>query len=177
MRSRPARLMITAFAAGLALLSIAADAQEWRRRTFADDGFSAEFFGEVKVEPTGVEPATKERIIRSTNYLQDEGAAAYLVGASLARYSIDFDKGVNASFDALKCKTKFSDIVLNVAVGQAREISATECTDDGSFAVEARYVQAGRWFYQVLAIYEKGQDKARARHFITSFATIDGAKE
>lgn len=175
MLSRP--LFSMAFAAGLVLVAGFASAQQWRKHTYAADGFAVDFFGEVKIEPTAVEPGSKERIIRSTNYLQDEGSAAYIVGATLARYSVDFDKGVTASFNALQCKTKTGDTPLNFPSGKAREITGTDCTADGSLAVEARYFQVGNWFYQVMAIMGKGQDKEQARRFVTSFSSIAGAKE
>lgn len=175
MLSRP--LFTVAFAAGLVLAGSFASAQQWRKHTYAADGFAVDFFGEVKIDPTEVAPGSKDRIVRSTNYLQDEGSAAYIVGATLARYSVEFDKGVTASFNALQCKTKTSDTPLNFPSGKAREITGTDCTGDGSLAVEARYFQVGNWFYQVMAIIGKGQDKEQARRFVTSFSSIEGAKE
>ena len=54
---------------------------------------------------------------------------------------------------------------------------AVGCVAGGSLAVEARYFQVGNWFYQVMAIMGKGQDKEQARRFVTSFSSIAGAKE
>ncbi len=148
-------------------------AQDWRKQEYRADGFAVEFFGEVKITPTEVAADAKERITRSTNYLQDEGSSAFIVGATLAKHAVDFDNGVQASFAALKCQTTVSDQRLNFPRGQAREISGSACTQDGSLAVETRYYAVGKWFYQVMAIYPKGGSQATPRRFIQSFAVLE----
>lgn len=157
----------------LALSSLAALSQNWRRLDYAADGFSVEFSGEVKISPTGVGEESKERIVRSTDYLQDDGDSAYIVGATLARYSVEFNKGVEASYGALKCKSTLSDTPLNFGRGLARDISGTDCGDDGSLRVEARYYAVNKWFYQVLAIFNRGGDQNAARRFVNSFTVLD----
>lgn len=157
----------------LVVSSIGASAQTWRKHEYKADGFSVEFFGEVKITPTDVSPDARERIERSTNYLQDGGDSAFIVGATLAKHSVEFQKGVEASFNSLKCQVKTVDAMLNFPRGKAQEISASNCTSDGSLAVEARYFQSGKWFYQVLAIYPKGRNNELARRFVTSFALSD----
>lgn len=167
----------TVAAAAAAFLFVAtalpAIAQTWRKHEYKADGFSVEFAGEVKITPTEVSPDSRDRIERSTNYLHDSGSSAFIVGATLAKYSVEFEKGVAASFTSLQCKSKMSDTMLNFPRGKAQELSGTDCTADGSLAVEARYFQSGKWFYQVLAIYPKGANKEMARRFVTSFALAD----
>lgn len=157
----------------LALTSLTALSQNWRRMDYSADGFSVEFSGEVKVSPTPVGDESKERIVRSTDYLQDDGDSAYIVGATLARYSVEFNKGVEASYGALKCKSTLNDTPLNFARGLARDISGTDCGDDGSLRVEARYYAVDKWFYQVLAIFSRGGDQQAARRFVNSFTLLD----
>ena len=157
----------------LALTSLAALSQNWRRMDYAADGFSVEFSGQVKVSPTAVGEESKDRIVRSTDYLQDDGDSAYIVGATLARYSVEFNKGVEASYGALKCKTTLNDAQLNFARGLARDVSGTDCGDDGALRVEARYYAVGKWFYQVLAIFNRGGNQQAARHFVNSFTVLD----
>lgn len=157
----------------LALTSLAAVSQNWRRMDYAADGFSVEFSGEVKISPTPVGEESKERIVRSTDYLQDDGDSAYIVGATLARYSVEFNKGVEASYGALKCKSTQNDTALNFARGLARDISGSDCGEDGSLRVEARYYAVDKWFYQVLAIFSRGGDQDAARRFVTSFTVLE----
>lgn len=165
------RVSLAAGAAALSLtmFAISASAQSWRKHDYRNDGFAVDFSGQINIAPTAVAEEAKERIIRSTNYLQDNGSSAYIVGATLAKYRVEFEKGVEASFNAMKCKIKINDTTLNFPNGKAREISASDCTDDGSLALEARYFEMGKWFYQVMAIYPKGGDKSEALHFVTSF--------
>lgn len=162
-------LAACAAAATLTIFALSASAESWRKHDYKDDGFAVDFSGQINITPTAVAEEAKERIIRSTNYLQDNGASAYIVGATLAKYRVEFEKGVAASFNAMKCKVTLNDQTLNFPHGKAREISASDCTDDGSLALEARYFEMGKWFYQVMAIYPKGTDKSAALHFVTSF--------
>ena len=53
--------------------------------------------------------------------------------------------------------------------GPARELRGTDCVD-GNYRAEARYHQAGLWFYQVMALFRKDVgDEASARYFLQSF--------
>lgn len=147
--------------------------QNWRRVDYQADGFSVEFSGEVAIAPTQASAETRERLERSTDYLQDNGSSAYIVGATLARYSVEFTNGAEASYGSFKCKITLGDVPVAFARGQAREITGTECTDDGSLQVLARYYAVGKWFYQVLAIFPKDGDDTDARRFVSSFALLE----
>lgn len=162
-------------AAVLALPSFAAfdaSGQGWRRVEYPADGFSVEFSGEVQVSPTTVDEDSKDKIQRSTDYLQDNDRSAFIVAATLVRYSVDFGSGVEASYGTLKCKITLSDKEIDFAPGAGRAISGHDCGEDGSLSVEARYFTTGKWFYQVLAIFSKGDDDADALRFVESFSLL-----
>ena len=164
--------MAIAATALLAFTGFDAAGQGWRRVDYPEDGFSIEFSGEVQVSATGVDEESKDRILRSTDYLQDNDRSAFIVAATLVRYTVDFDNGVQASYGTLKCKTTLNDTPLDFAPGPARSVSGSNCGEDGSLSVEARYYSTGKWFYQVLAIFTKGEDDADALRFVNSFALL-----
>jgi hypothetical protein len=156
--------------AGLLLFACGATAEPavWQVYTSADDGFSVQFSGPVKVDPTAIDDKVKDRIVRSTNYLQDGGDYAFIVGASLMKYSVNFDEGVKASFATLKCQTPISEADLKFPGGKAREVLGTDCTSD--LRVDSRYFTKAKWFYQAIALSKKeGGDVASVRRFLESF--------
>jgi hypothetical protein len=146
----------------------AAEPAAWQIYTSADDGFVVEFSGPVKVDPTAIDAKVKDRIVRSTNYLQDGGEFAFIVGASLMRYSVNFDEGVKASFATLKCQKTVSEADLKFPGGKAREVLGTDCASD--LRVDSRYFTKAKWFYQVIALTKKdGGDVGSVRRFLESF--------
>jgi hypothetical protein len=163
---------------GAALVTLGltcASAQTWKKYTSTADGFEVDFSGDVAVAPTQADAATAQNMVRSTNYLQDGGSFAYIVGASLLKVDVNFDKGVHDSFGAVKCQTTSADLTLQFPQGRGRELDGTACLD-GSVTVDARYFTVGKWFYQVAALFQtQGGDAAAARHFIESFK-VTGAQ-
>ena len=144
----------------------------WKRYTYAADGFEIEFPGTVKVTPTNISEQAKQRIVRSTDYLQDTWDFKYFVAATLFKQTVDFDEGVRANFARLKCSSASPETPISVASGRARELRGTNCLD-GSSSVETRFFATGKWFYQVIAVFKKeGGDTAAARHFVQSFKLI-----
>jgi hypothetical protein len=147
-------------------------AQTWKTYTYTADGFQVDFSGNVVVSPTELGSQSSPNIVRSTEYSQDGGIFAYLVDATLAKASGNFQGGVSASYGYLKCATTTSDKTLPIPQGQAREISGTNC-GGGSIRVETRYFAVEKMFYQVLALFQiNGGDAAAARHFVESFKLI-----
>ncbi len=150
-----------------------AQAQTWKTHRYAADGFEVKFSGDVKVVATQIDAETQKKVVRSTDYQQDGGAYAFIVGASLLAVAVNFENGTKQSYDALKCKTKTRDVALAFARGRAREIHGTDC-HDGTYRAETRYFTRGQWFYQVIALFKKdsGHD-APARTFVESFKALD----
>ena len=152
---------------------MSAHAQTWSKHRYVTDGFEVEFSGDVKVVPTQLNAETLKKIVRSTDYQQDDGDRVHIVGASLLLVDVNFDNGVKQSFEALKCKVRTKDAVLSFPGGRAREVFGTDC-HDGNYRVEARYYTKGKWFYQVVCLFKKnsGYDQG-ARRFVTSFKVIE----
>ncbi len=147
---------------------IGADAATWKKYNYPADGFEVEFSGTVKVAQTEMTAETAKKVVRSTDYMQEDGSYVYIIGASLVKDQVNFDNGVKSSFEALKCKTTTSDTPLNLAGGRARELRGADCMDDNMRA-EARYFTTEKWFYQVIFIIKKDGDLADARRFLQSF--------
>jgi hypothetical protein len=146
-----------------------AQAQTWRMYSSAVDGFEVEFSGDVKAEKTNLSADAAKKMVRSTNYQQEGGAFSYNVGATLVKGDLNFDNGVKSSYGVGKCKTTTSDKPLPFPSGRAREITGTGCLG-GEMRIDTRYFTVGKWFYQVIAIYQaKGDDEKAARHFVESF--------
>jgi hypothetical protein len=159
---------------GLLLLFTAAlEAQTaWTKHTYSTDGFEVEFSGPVKLDPTAVDAETRRLIVRATNYLQEGGGYAFIVGASLQRVPVNFENGVGDSWRYMNCAAKVSDTPLPFKGGRAREIRGTNCRppEGGQYRADTRYFTVGRWFYQVLALHPiDGSREADARRFVESF--------
>jgi hypothetical protein len=170
MFARQRCLLLSAFVLLLAS-AIDADAATWKKYSNTVDGFEVEFSGAVKVTPTEIDAETAKKLVRSTNYLQDEGSYAYIVGATLLKGEVNFDAGVKASMGKFECKTMTSDTPLNFTGGRAREVRGTDCVN-GTRA-ECRYFTKGKWFYQVISLFKQdGGDVAAARYFLQSFKVI-----
>lgn len=160
------------FAAAVARPAPAPPPASWKRYTYAADGFEIEFPGTVKVTPTNISEQAKQRIVRSTDYLQDTWEFKYFVAATLFKQTVDFDEGARANFARLKCSTASPETPISVAPGRARERRGADCLD-GSSSVETRFYATGKWFYQVIAVFKKeGGDAAAARRFVESFALV-----
>jgi hypothetical protein len=162
---------------GLVLLALcagrqAADAEDWTTHRYPADRFEVEFSGPVQVMPTKLSAAKKKLTVRSTDYLQDSDVFAFIVNATLTRYSVEFDEGADASYQALKCKTTVFDRPLPIDGGQGREIRGEDCAND--LHIEGHYFTTGKWFFQVLFVGSKGYtDEAAPQHFFQSFKIID----
>ena len=157
----------------IALLAVlpAAHAQQWNwtEHAYPEDGFRAEFNAPVTIRRMRLEGEGSEQVVRGTRYLLDERKRVYLVAASLSKGGVNLDKGVHDSFAGLECGMVLSDEPFDAPWGPGRELRARHCVD-GTYRADARYYRAGRWFYQVIALYkDAGGDEASARYFLDSF--------
>jgi hypothetical protein len=146
-------------------------AEEWKQQSYPDDGFQVEFSGPVAVTETAMSDETKSRIVRATNYLQENGTAAYFVAAMLMKDAVNFEGGSAAIFLASKCQTRKETPVALLGAEKGLEISGSSCLGNGSH-FEERFFQRGKWFYQVTAIYTADSDAETARHFLNSFKLL-----
>jgi hypothetical protein len=153
-----------------AAISIDASAQTWRKHVYKSEGFETEFSGDIMVRPSVIAEEAKARIVRSTKYIQEGPNFKYTVVATLTKSGVNFDKGVEAGFDSFKCQTVVGQSPLSVPKGQGREMRGAGCAD--GLQVEARYYEAGNWFYQVLAEYKVAGGEPAARRFVESFKLI-----
>jgi hypothetical protein len=156
-----------------ALLAIpfAATAQQWNwtEHAYPDDGFRIEFNGPVTIRRQKIDGDARSRMVRGTQYMQDGETYLYVVGASLNKFGTQLDAGAEKSFAGLDCRRRTGDRPLDAPWGQGRELRGADCVD-GSYEAEARYYQAGAWFYQVIALYkDEGGDASLARYFLQSF--------
>jgi hypothetical protein len=144
-------------------------AEEWKQQSYPADGFQIEFSGPVAVKETDTSDETKNRIVRSTNYLQDNGTSAYFVAAMLVKDSVNFDGG--ATDFVGKCQTKEENPVTLSGAEKGLEILGSNCLGNGSH-FEERFFQRGKWFYQITAIYTADSVAVAARHFLNSFKLL-----
>jgi hypothetical protein len=140
----------------------------WTKQSYVTDRFEVEFSGPIEVTRTDMDAKTESLSVRSTNYMQSNPDLTYMVVVTLYKFGLKFENGYKASFGSLKCKTTTIDNAMSFDNGSARELAGTDCTDD--LEILARYYGTGKWFFQVLAIFNKdGGDRAAARHFVESF--------
>lgn len=166
MRGLSVPLLSLLFAA--AAVPARAETPVWKKVSYPADGFEAEFPGDVKAEPTAMDEATKPLVVRSTTYLNESATSAYAVGATLYVHGVNLDNGATGSFGAFKCKTTTSDKPLKLAGGSGRELNGTDC--ENKTRVEAQYFAKGKWFYQVITLFNmEGGDEAAARRFLKAF--------
>ena len=153
-------------------LTLSAYAADWKQQKYTADGFQVEFSGATSVTDTEISAETKKLVVRSTNYLQDGGAFAYIASATLYKNGANIVKGSEASFATGKCNTKTqTDIAASVAGAKGLSFVGSDC--DQGRRWEARYFVKGKWFYQALAIFAADGDTASARHFLDSFKLLD----
>jgi hypothetical protein len=151
--------------------SLSTFAVEWKQQSYPDDGFQVEFSAPVAVTETAMSDETKSRIVRATNYLQENGTSAYFVAAMLMKDSVNFDGGTADLFLASKCQAKKETPVTLAGAEKGLEIVGSNCLGNGAH-FEQRFFQRGKWFYQVTAIYVADDDAEAARHFLKSFKLL-----
>jgi hypothetical protein len=151
--------------------SLSTFAVEWKQQSYPDDGFQVEFSAPVAVTETAMSDETKSRIVRATNYLQENGTSAYFVAAMLMKDSVNFDGGTADLFLASKCQAKKETPVKLAGTEKGLEIVGSNCLGNGAH-FEQRFFQRGKWFYQVTAIYVADDDAEAARHFLKSFKLL-----
>jgi len=154
----------------LAASSIDAFAQSWRKHVYKTEGFETEFSGDIILRPSEINDDAKTRIVRSTKYIQEGPNFRYMVVATLTKSGVNFDKGVEASFGSYKCEKVLGETPLTVPRGKGREMRGAGCAD--SVQLEARYYEAGNWFYQVLAEYKVAGGEQAARRFVEAFKLV-----
>ena len=147
----------------------AADAADWRTSTYETDGFSVEFSGGVQVVPDQVDDNAKQRIVQSTQYIQDGGTYAYIIAAALytPNTSVDLDASANRGLAALQCGKTESDTKSVTPDATMREVYASNCASGARIGV--RFFQRGQRFYQVMYLVTQDSQIADAKHFLTSF--------
>jgi hypothetical protein len=151
--------------------SISTRAEEWKPQSYPADGFQVEFSGPVTVNETAMSDETRQRVVRATNYLQDNGTSAYFVAAMLVKDSVNFNGGATDFFAVSKCQAKEETPLTLIGAEKGIEIRGSSCLGNGSH-FEERFFQRGKWFYQVTAIYLAGGDAEAARHFLNSFKLL-----
>lgn len=169
MRLNLACLML---AAAIGMSPAGAGAQDWKKHSYAKDGFEVDFSGPVKIYPTELDEKTRVVVVQSTNYVQDLGDEAHIVGVTVYRGNVQFERLSKARFAAFNCKDVSANRPLESASGPAREMGAAGC-HDGTLSIQARYYLVGDRFYQVIAVYKTQGDGgagARATRFLQSFA-------
>jgi len=150
-----------------------AHAATWQTHSYETDGFAVDFSGTVSVKPIDLDADTMNSLTRSTSYMQDGGNIyVYLVGASLLKDAgaFNFDAGVKGTIDTYKCAKIESDTSAKQTDGQSRDIQGSNC--GGDIKVGARFIQRGRWFYQVVYLIAPAANAADAAHFLASFKLI-----
>jgi len=150
------------------LVSSTAGALEWKKYHYPEYNFQVEFSGPVQVTPRSI--AARERIVRSTLYLQDGGSYSYSVLAQLN------NEGVEANLDAVtedklelyRCKD-VNAMPLEFPGGRAKELTGDQCLD-GSYRAHVRYFAKGDWFYVLTYLIKiDGGDTSSAQRFLRSF--------
>jgi type II secretory pathway pseudopilin PulG len=144
----------------------AAGQPQWSVHAHPEDGFQAEFSGDVTIAPEKLDAQTMERIVRATEYVQDNGSSAYFVVAVLTKNGPTL-KNAGTGIARLGCKTILRDSEVPFPAGEGRLIQATDCNNN--LRAEARYFASGMWYYQVLALVPKNGDMASAQRFVESF--------
>jgi hypothetical protein len=148
--------------------SSSAVAVEWKKYHYPEYNFEVEFSGPVQVTPRSI--AARERIVRSTLYLQDGGSYSYSVLVQLN------NEGVEANLDAVtadklelyQCKN-VNALPLEFSGGHAKELIGDQCLD-GSYRAHARYFSKGDWFYALTYLIKiDGGDISSAQRFLRSF--------
>ena len=151
--------------------SVGTVAEEWKPQSYPDDGFQVEFSAPVAVTETAMTDETRSRVVRATNYLQENGTSAYFVAAMLMKGAVNFDGGTSTAFLASKCQARKEAPVALPGAEKGIEILGSSCLGNGSH-FEERFFQRGKWFYQVTAIYTADGDVEAARHFLNSFKLL-----
>jgi len=151
-----------------------ASAAEWTTRTFATDGFAAEFSGDVETRPMDVTKAARKQLVRATIYTQmnERGTRGFLVSAN--RFADDEPINVSAiarrTMKSYDCKDIVQDNRIDVDGVSAREMRATGCfqgTDLG-----ARFFKRDQWLYQVIYLIQNEADRDDGEHFLASFKLV-----
>jgi len=155
----------------LAGSSVATVAGEWKPQSYPADGFQIEFSAPVAVSETAISEENKSRVVRATNYVQENGASVYLVAAMLMKDAVNFDAGTSTAFFAGRCQAKKEAPVTLSGAEKGLEILGSNCFGDGSH-FEQRFFQRGKWFYQITAIYPAGDTAEAARRFLNSFKLL-----
>lgn len=165
-----------ALATAVALVTHAttAEAADWRKYEYANEGFSIEFSGNVAVKQTDLSADTLSKMVSSTSYVQDGGATlAYVMAASRFKDEVEFnfDAGVKGTMDTYTCKVTESDTASTKGGKNTREVHASKCVD-GTVRVGARFFMVGKWFYQVVYLIGPTESLADAEHYLQSFKLI-----
>ncbi|MFM9941646.1 MAG: hypothetical protein ACKVP7_19355 [Hyphomicrobiaceae bacterium] len=150
----------------------AAQDHNWTKHSFREDRFEIEFSGPFRTDAVKLDPATRKKVARSTQHIQVGSDFVFIVGAQHNIDAVNFDAGAQGSFATLNCLSRDSDTPLPVPGGRGREIKGNECLDN-TMRVETRYVESGKWFYQLIAIVpkERTEDPAVQR-FLQSFKIV-----
>ena len=168
MRSRLGIFLLTAV---IGMSPAGAGAQDWKKHSYAKDGFEVDFSGPVKIYPTDLDEKARAVVVHLTNYVEDLGEEAHIVSVTLYRESkVPFERLAKASFASFNCKDVSVNRSLESASGPAREMGASGC-HDGTLNIQVRYYLVGARFYKVIAVYKtQGDGGARASRFLRSFA-------
>ena len=143
-------------------------ALEWKKYRYPEYNFEVEFSGPVQVTPRSI--GARERIVRSTLYLQDGGSYAYSVLAQLNSEGagVHLDAAADGGFEVYGCKN-INDGPFEFPSGRAKELSGDRCLGE-TYRAHARYFSKGDWFYAVTYLIKiDGGDISSAQRFLQSF--------
>jgi hypothetical protein len=150
-------------------LTAGAHAADWKQHRYTADGFQIEFSGQISVKETEMSAETREKVVRSTQYIQDGGPYAYLVTVGLYKGGVNFEAGIKSSLANSQCKTSAGKAISIPGATQGREVLGTGCKH-GRW--EARYFARDKSFYFILAIFPEDGDAESARYFLNSFKLL-----
>lgn len=145
----------------------------WKRRTFSDDLFQAEFPGPVQVSRTELPAKLRPLVRRAVTYMQSATDFAYAVGVQHHKKPLDLAEALQDAFGNLACASVEDPVPIPIAGGTGRELHGTDCLG-GDFEATMRTFQRDLTLYQVLAIYKPGGEDDATR-FLNSFRMLQPA--
>jgi hypothetical protein len=155
----------------LAAVAPALSDPEWKKQTFAADGFEAAFPGPVEASQDDLGLAVRMLAERSTNYSSSDETRLFVVSAMLMRIGVsEVEDWARTTMETLECKVRSRSVELKVSGVRAHEIAAEQCTMDRRLLV--RVVARGRWLYQAIGFVGAEADMAMAETFVGSLTLL-----
>jgi hypothetical protein len=145
----------------------------WKRRSFGDDLFQAEFPGAVQASRTELPAKLRPLVRRAVTYMQAGTDHAFAVGVQHHKKPLDLAEALQDAFGNLACASVEDPVPIPIAGGTGRELHGTDCLG-GDFEATMRTFQRDLTLYQVLAIFKTGGEDDATR-FLNSFRMLQPA--